>query len=166
MAIHSSVLAWRISGTEEPGGLPSMRLHRVGHDWSDLAAAAAALTQILLLTGVLNITAFLFIMSILVQPVTSMSLSVLCIRHLPNLTLLCHDLVQFSLSVVSDSWRPHGLQHARLSCPSPTPRACSNSCHWVCDCHVYAKVFQWQWWIKRSRYRNLTVILKHYIYHW
>jgi len=42
MATHSSVLAWRIPGTGEPGGLPSMGLHRVGHDWSDLAAAAAA----------------------------------------------------------------------------------------------------------------------------
>ena len=41
MATHSSVLAWRIPGTGEPGGLLSMRLHRVGHDWSDLAAAAA-----------------------------------------------------------------------------------------------------------------------------
>ena len=41
MATHSSVLAGRIPGTEEPGGLPSMRSHRVGHDWSDLAAAAA-----------------------------------------------------------------------------------------------------------------------------
>ena len=40
MATHSSVLAWRISGTREPGGLPSMGSHRVGHDWSDLAAAA------------------------------------------------------------------------------------------------------------------------------
>ena len=39
---HSSILAWRIPGTEEPGGLPSMGSHRVGHDWSDLAAAAAA----------------------------------------------------------------------------------------------------------------------------
>ena len=37
MATHSSVLAWRIPGTVEPGGLPSMGLHRVGHDWSDLA---------------------------------------------------------------------------------------------------------------------------------
>ena len=37
-ATHSCVLAWRIPGTEEPGGLPSMGLHRVGHDWSDLAA--------------------------------------------------------------------------------------------------------------------------------
>ena len=41
MATYSSVLAWRILGTGEPGGLPSMGLHRVGHDWSDLAAAAA-----------------------------------------------------------------------------------------------------------------------------
>ena len=42
MATHSSVLTWRIPGTGEPGGLPSMGSHRVRHDWSDLAAAAAA----------------------------------------------------------------------------------------------------------------------------
>ena len=42
MATHSSVLAWRIPGTMEPGGLPSMESHRVEHDWSDLAEAAAA----------------------------------------------------------------------------------------------------------------------------
>jgi len=42
MATHSSVLAWRIPGTGEPGGPPSMGSHRVGHDWSDLAAVAAA----------------------------------------------------------------------------------------------------------------------------
>ena len=41
MATHSSVLAWRIPGTGEPGGLPSMGSQRVGHDCSDLAAAAA-----------------------------------------------------------------------------------------------------------------------------
>ena len=46
LATHSSVLAWRIPGTGEPGGLPSMGLHRVGHDWSDLAAAAAAFEHI------------------------------------------------------------------------------------------------------------------------
>ena len=43
MATHSSVLAWRIPGTVEPGGLPSIGSHRVGYDWSDLAAAAAEL---------------------------------------------------------------------------------------------------------------------------
>ena len=41
MATHSSVLAWRIPGTAEPGGLPYMESHGVGHDWSNLAAAAA-----------------------------------------------------------------------------------------------------------------------------
>ena len=40
MATHSSVLAWRIPGMAEPGGLPSMGSLRVGHDWSYLAAAA------------------------------------------------------------------------------------------------------------------------------
>ena len=45
MTTHSSVLAWRIPGTREPAGLPSMGLHRVGHDWRDLAAAAASLQE-------------------------------------------------------------------------------------------------------------------------
>ena len=40
MATHSSVFSWRIPGTGEPGGLPPLGLHRVRHDWSDLAAAA------------------------------------------------------------------------------------------------------------------------------
>ena len=43
MATHSSVLAWRIPGIGEPGRLPSMESHIVGHNWSDLAAAAATL---------------------------------------------------------------------------------------------------------------------------
>ena len=43
--------------------------------------------------------------------------------------------VQFSLSVMSDSLPPHGLQHARLLCPSPTPRAYSNSCPLSQWCH-------------------------------
>ena len=43
--------------------------------------------------------------------------------------------IQFSHSVMSDSLQPHGLQHARLPCPSPTPGACSNSCPWSWWCH-------------------------------
>ena len=43
MATHSSVLSWRIPGPGEPGGLPSMGSHRVGHDWSDLAACISRL---------------------------------------------------------------------------------------------------------------------------
>ena len=49
MATHSSVLAWRIPETGEPGGLPSMGSHRVGHDWSDLAAALAIFQAMFLL---------------------------------------------------------------------------------------------------------------------
>ena len=45
MATHCSVLAWRIPGTGEPGGLPSMGSHRVGHDRSDLAATAVAVSM-------------------------------------------------------------------------------------------------------------------------
>ena len=52
----------------------------------------------------------------------------LWLRHLPG-------SVQFSRSVVSDSLRPHGLQHARPPCPSPTPRAYSNSCPLSWWCH-------------------------------
>ena len=51
-----------------------------------------------------------------------------------RLTSFVSTVFQFSRSVVSNSLRPHGLQHARLPCPSPTPRACSNSCpsNWWC----------------------------------
>ena len=48
---------------------------------------------------------------------------------------MIEGLVQFSCSVVSDSLRPHGLQQARIPCPSPTPRACSNSYSWSQWCH-------------------------------
>ena len=51
MAAHSSILAWRIPGTGEPGGLLSMGSHRVGHDWSDLAAVAAAVFHCMCVGG-------------------------------------------------------------------------------------------------------------------
>ena len=41
---------------------------------------------------------------------------------------MLYNLLLFSCSVMSNSWLPHGLQHAWLRCPSPTPGACSNSC--------------------------------------
>ena len=47
MATHSSVLAWRIPGMGEPGGLPSVESHRVGHDCRDLAATAAGAVLLL-----------------------------------------------------------------------------------------------------------------------
>ena len=55
MATHSSVLAWRIPGRAEPGGLLSMVSHRVGHDWTNLAAAAAAKSYQLEVTKALQL---------------------------------------------------------------------------------------------------------------
>ena len=51
MATHSSVLAWRIPGTAEPGGLLSMGSHKVWHDWSDLAAVAVAVYKYIFYRG-------------------------------------------------------------------------------------------------------------------
>ena len=55
-----------------------------------------------------------------------------CVKIHPT---LCAVSVQFSWSVMSNSLWPHGLQHARLPCPSSTPRACSNSCPSSQWCH-------------------------------
>ena len=52
-----------------------------------------------------------------------------------SFSVVAFNSVQFSCSVVSDSFRPHGLQHVRLPCPSPTPGACSNSCPSSWWCH-------------------------------
>ena len=58
MAPHSSTFAWKIPWTEEPGGLPFMGSHRVGHDWRDLAAVAAAALGII---PVVIVRVFIFI---------------------------------------------------------------------------------------------------------
>ena len=61
--------------------------------------------------------------------------SILCINVYSIFMTIINLSVQFSLSVVSNSLPPHELQHARLPCPSPTPRACSNSCPSSQWCH-------------------------------
>ena len=72
---------------------------------------------------------------------SSMSLHLLSssLLYLQCLPLWCFSVVSsllFSCSVVSNSLRPHGLQHTRLPCPSPTPGACSNSCPLSRWCHT------------------------------
>ena len=69
-------------------------------------------------------------------------ISLVCITTFESLVLilvapsgLSSFSVQFSCSVVSDSLQPHGLQHARFPCPSPTPRASSGSCPSSQRCH-------------------------------
>ena len=116
MAPHSSTLAWKIPWAEEPGGLPSMGSHRVGHDWSNLAAAAAAWKDDNIFTGDLENTEQSYIL----------------FHHMLQLFF---SSVQFSGSVVSDSLRPHEPQHARPPCPSPTPGLYPNSCPWSRWCH-------------------------------
>ena len=58
--------------------------------------------------------------------------------------------IQFGSVVMSDSLQPHGLQHARLPCPSPTPRACSNSCPSSRWCHE----IMWQFTICHIKYAH------------
>ena len=143
MATHSSILAWRIPGTEEPSGLPSMGLHRVGHDWSDLAAAAAGLDETLdHLWSLRRSSQQYFSTSHYCIECTLQirdSNSSFC-NVVSGSISLCHPQekgfsVQFSYSVISDSLWPQRLQHARLPCPSPTPEACSNSCPLSQWCH-------------------------------
>ena len=67
-------------------------------------------------------------------------MNILVVWEFPKITSRFGDSqdaasVQFSHSVVSDSLQPHGLQHTRLPCPSPIPRACSNSCSSSWGCH-------------------------------
>ena len=80
-----------------------------------------------------NITCIFIILyvnslKILFSVIIKMSLGHI-LSMLPKLSSLNQSSVQFSHSVLSDSSRPHGLQHARPSSPSPTPGAYSNSCH-------------------------------------
>ena len=68
----------------------------------------------------------------------------------PGVGLQSHQSVQFSCSVVSDSLQPHGLQHIRLPCPSPTTRACSNSCPSSQWCHptISSSVIPFSSWLQ------------------
>ena len=100
MATNSSLLAWRIPGTAEPGRLPSMGSHRVEHNWSNLAAAAATPFQ----------EAHLWRAGARINVI------------LKKLGLIS----QFSRSVTSNSLWPHEPQHTRPPCPSTTPRVHPN----------------------------------------
>ena len=68
MATHSSVLAWRIPGMGEPGGLPSMGSHRVGHDWSDLSSSSSiAFVSSFVLKHVSSVCLFFFFFNFIAQ---------------------------------------------------------------------------------------------------
>ena len=191
MATHSSILAWEIPWTEEPGRLQSIGSQRVRHYWahththtrtdthtcthglSQLDFPASALRDPTRALGIhpkkmsgptqvrKTFCAVWFVSAkpgkqprdLTMEEASAFSCEATETAYMwpaewPDIVLRKYwslmkkgktDLwlsfatvydssVQFSHSVVSDSLRPHELQHARLPCPSPTPRACSNSC--------------------------------------
>ena len=121
MATHSNVLAWRIPGTEEPGRLPSLGSHRVGHDWSDLAAAAVCCiinTNILMATPIMS-----FVNNFIQLSSVSQSCPTLCdpMNHsMPGL-LVHNQLPEFTQTHVH--WVGDAIQPSHpLSSPSPPAR--------------------------------------------
>ena len=122
MATHFSSLAWRIPWTEESDGLQSIVSRRVGHNWATITYTIEYYSAIR--TGP---CCHFFI--------TCMDLRALCYVKLVRQRKILFYSVQFSHSVISDSLRPHGLQHTRLPCPALTPRVCSNSCPLSWWCH-------------------------------
>ena len=129
---HSSVLAWRIPGMGESVGLPSMGLHRVGHDWSNLAAAAADVF--------LELSCFFYDptdVGNLISGSSAFSKFNLNIWKFSAHVLLNLQFssVQFSPSAMSNSLRPDERQRARPPCPSPTPGVHPNPCPLSRWCH-------------------------------
>ena len=130
MAPHSSTLAWKIPWTEEPGGLQSMGSLRVGHScatslslftfmhWRRMAAHSSVLAWRIPGTG---------------EPGGLPSMGSHRVGH--DWSDLAAPAVQLICSVVSDSLCPHGLQHTRPHCSSPTPRVYPNSCPLSRWCH-------------------------------
>ena len=96
MLTHSSVLAWRIPGTGEPGGLPSVGSHRVRHDWSDLAAAAAATQTDMKWYLIVFLVGISLVVILLVSDISNMYLLVICMYSLEK--CIFRFSVQFFIS--------------------------------------------------------------------
>ena len=140
MATHSSVLAWRIPGRAEPGGLPSMGSNRIGHDWSNLAAAALKLWSITVEVNCIS-SQFSSVQSLshvrLFTTPMNRSTSGLPVHHqLPEFT-------QTQVHRVSDAIQPS----YPLSSPSPAapnPSRHQSLFQWVNSSHEVAKVLEFQ----------------------
>ena len=111
MATHFNVLAWRIPRTGEPGGLLSLGSHRVGHDWSDLAAAASACLQ-----------ASSFVSSILSKGGRSVSHPILSRSSRPCLVKLAQGCSSSPSSLCKCLWNLGGVGIYSSTAVGPTPR--------------------------------------------
>ena len=105
MAAHSSILSWRIPGTEEPSGLPSMGSHRVRHDRSDSAAAAC-------MDIVVSITEKLSGFTTQFKEVTSECKSMHCVIHKEMLT---NQKISPELNILQDALKI--INHIRIYAP-------------------------------------------------
>ena len=133
MATHSSILAWRIPWTEEPGGLQSIGSQKDRHDWATKHSTVFQLwthTSITCCSVYHNLKKY-FKLDFSFSPANSWSRGE---EGVWTCSFIVHILLplqirsdQISRSVVSDSLRPHESQHASPPCPSPTPGVHSDS---------------------------------------
>ena len=124
MATHPSILAWRIPETEEPGGLRSM----VSQSWTWLSDIHFYFKVKWGHKGRVLIRYEWFPCKKRKMLERQPQREELWAHSQKVLSCKKRREAQFSHSVMSNSLWPHGLEHTRLPCPSPTPRACSNSC--------------------------------------
>ena len=145
---HSSTLAWKIPGTEEPGGLPSMGSHRVGHDWRDLAVAVMYFSVYLIIFFIFsfNLSVCSYLICSVKQHITKDSFfliqannccllneSLLYLHSLPLLrylfrpktleTSLIHHTYNLSANLTDSTFQPSSVSPALLTpftciCPS------------------------------------------------
>ena len=141
MATHSSVLAWRIPGTGEPGGLPSLGSHRIGHDGSDLTAAAAGKCKMWSSQPIAQFSSVQ--LSLVTQSHPTLCDPMYCSS--PGLPVQ-HQLPEFTqthVHWVSDAIQPF----PPLSSPSPPVLNLSQHpglFQWVSSSHQVAKVLEFQ----------------------
>ena len=95
MATHSSVLAWRIPGTGEPSGLPSMGSHWVRHDWSDLAATDIKISYLLGFSGEAHLRHRVFSHPSLTVPIKASCLLPHPFRSFPKGHYMLHEVLKF-----------------------------------------------------------------------
>ena len=148
MAPHSSTLAWRIPGTGEPGELPSMGSHRVGHDWSDLALAKVSANSRYSLVQISSVTQLCLT---LCDPVN-------CSR--PGLTVH-HQLPEFTQTRVH--WVGDAIQtfHPLSSHSHPSLNLSQHQglFKWVSSSHQVAKVLEFQFQHQSFQWTPRTDIL-------